>query len=179
MATVVTGSGYAAVAQSSNPNVPAAQAVALTDGEGSLISLTGGGLPITTTGAAISLTYPTSARAADNAGDSVDTTKYSALAIDVSVTAFTGGTTPGVTFFLDRLGADGVWYPVWTSGSLTTTGKRSASVGDGMTGGTVTAGVGTGPGAFPAALTTQARFGWTLSGSPTSITFSASLVSRP
>lgn len=178
-ASIVTGSGHAAVAQSSNPNLPAAQAVAITDGDGGLLSLAGGGLPTSSTGAVVSLTYVSLARSADNAGDSVDTTKISAMAVDVNVTAFTGGTSPSVTFFLDRLGADGAWYRVWTSGALSTTGQRSASIGDGMTGGTVTAGVGTGPGAFPATLTTQARFGWTLAGAPTSITFSASVVSRP
>lgn len=180
-ARIISGSGHSAVTQGvTNPGAAPAQAVALTDGEGNLVVFGAGGtLPVAASGAVNSLTYPSTTHATDNAGDSVDTSGFTTLAVDANVTVFTGGTTPSVTFFVDRLGADGIWYPVWSSGALTTTGKKSASLGPGLTGGTVTAGVGTGVGAFPTSLTTQARFGWTLAGSPTSITFSASVVGRP
>jgi len=95
------------------------------------------------------------------------TYSVSELALDANVTVITGGTSPSITFYLDRLGADGVWYRMWTSAGILVAGSVSTSVDpDG--------------GATNAVLTDACRFGWTFGGTvaATSITFSASVVVR-
>jgi hypothetical protein len=90
------------------------------------------------------------------------------LAVDITLTSFTGGTTPSVTFYVDRLGNDGAWYRLWTSAALTAAGPTSASIGPGQSG----------TNAAPGVLTGTCRFGWSSTGAPTSITFSASVSGR-
>lgn len=176
MPRIISGSGHAAVTQGvSNPSAQAAMAVALTDGEGRLLAAVdnGDGTWSLTGGAAIPLTYAPQARTGPNTGDSFFTVGYSSLAVDVNVTAFTGGTSPSVTFFINRLAGDGLWYPVWNSGAISTVKSVSASIGPGQSGGSA------GAGGFSGVLTTQAQFGWTFSGTPTSITLSGSVAARP
>jgi hypothetical protein len=122
-------------------------------------------------GASSILNYPSAAYNAANAGTSFSTAQFSGLAVDVTVSAFTGGTSPSVTFFLDRLGADGVWYRVWTSAALTSAGATSVQIGP----------YPSGTGIFTAVLTGTARFGWSFGGTvqPTAVTFSASVYGRP
>ena len=50
---------------------------------------------------------------------------FDVLAVDVSVTAITG---TSIQFFYDRLGADGVWYTIYSSGAVTTTGSASTTL---------------------------------------------------
>lgn len=114
------------------------------------------------------ITYLSGAQAVSNTGVSFSTATVSGLAVDVTLTSFTGGSSPAVTFFVDRLGSDGVWYRVWTSAALSSAGVTSVQIGP-----------------FPAAtgivtavLTGTARFGWTSTGTPTAITFSASVIGR-
>lgn len=64
--------------------------------------------------------------------------EHDVLAIDLTVTALSGGT---LTFIYDRLGADGVWYAVYTApftapGTQSTTlaGQNSASQEFGLIG---------------------------------------------
>lgn len=175
-ARIVPGSAHAAVTQGvTNPSAPAAMAVALTDGEGRLLATAdnGDGTWSLTGGASVPLVYPSQARTTGNGGDAIFTIGYSSLAVDVSVTAFTGGTSPTITFFVNRLGGDGLWYQVWTSGAISSAKSLSASIGPGQSGGS------SGAGGFSAVLTTQAQFGWSFAGSPTSITFSGSVAARP
>lgn len=54
------------------------------------------------------------------------------LAVDINVTAVSG-TTPSMTFMVDRLGADGNWYNVWTSAAITSAGAVSTDIGPGCT----------------------------------------------
>ncbi|MDJ0342282.1 hypothetical protein QMK19_03650 [Streptomyces sp. H10-C2] len=119
-------------------------------------------------GPATFLTYLSAAQAVSNTGTSFSTTAVAGLAVDVTLSSFTGGAAPAVTFFVERLGADGVWYRIWTSAALTTAGATSVQIGP-----------------FPAAtgivtavLTGTARFGWSSTGAPTAITFSASVIGR-
>jgi hypothetical protein len=86
------------------------------------------------------------------------------LAVDVNVTAVSG-TSPSLTLLLERLGADGVWYPVWSPSAITAVGALSTSVG-------------------PACLTNAVvvptmRLRWVLGGTSPSFTFSASIHGRP
>ena len=151
-----------------------ARAYAQTDGESNLLAVTALGNGTFVPGTAFAaITYIGEVATTNNAspGTTFFTGGYKALAVDIDITA---ASSSSIVFTLSRLGADGVWYPIWTSGSLASTGKVSASIGRGLTGGTVTAGVGQGAGAFPAALTTQGGLSWTLTG--TSVTFNASIV---
>ena len=162
MAAVVRGFGHAAYTQSTQgQDVPSHQVVVMGDGEGNL--LVANGYP--------AVASPSQAQTAAGS-ETVSTAAFSSLAIDINVTAFAGGTSPSVTFTLARVGSDGVQYPMWSSGAISTVSKMSASIGAGFTGGTGSQGAG----GFPIALTGSAVFAWTFSGSPTSVTFSASVV---
>lgn len=106
-----------------------------------------------------------------------DTSEITYAALDITLTSFTGGTTPSATFTLARQGADGVFYTVWTStpqtGAITYSIDLSPSVTYQTTGN---------PNAPDAAVhcvfTALARFTYAFAGSPTSVRFSASLVGR-
>lgn len=163
MAGVVRGFGHAAYTQSTQgQDIPSHQVVVLGDGEGNL--LVANGSPAVTVASAAQQASGT---------QTVSTAAYSSLAVDLDVTAFAGGTTPSITFTLSRMGSDGIAYPFWNSGAISSTPtKMSASFGAGFTGGTG----GQGAGGFPVALTGSVQFAWTTTGAPTSVTFSASIV---
>jgi hypothetical protein len=156
-------SGVHAVTQGvTNPSTPPAQVVVISDGEGNIVTPESAAPQII-------LTFLSTAQTAGNTGTSFSTSGISSLAIDATVTAFTGGTAPTIAFFIDRLGADGVWYRVWTEGSpLSSPGVVSENIGPGQSGTNGTSAV----------LTGTARFGWVFTGAPTSVTFSASVIGR-
>ncbi|MFE4867723.1 hypothetical protein [Streptomyces sp. NPDC056682] len=146
----------------------------LVDGSGNLIKSVSNGdgtATLTTSAAATTttfITYLSGAQAVSNTGVSFSTAAVSGLAVDATLVSFTGGSSPGITFFVDRFGSDGVWYRVWTSASLTSATTVSVQIGP-----------------FPAAtgivtavLTGTARFGWSTTGTPTAVTFSASVIGR-
>lgn len=114
------------------------------------------------------VTYASGVQATSNTGTSFATSTVSGLAVDITLTSFTGGTSPSVTFFIDRQGADTVWYRIWTSSALTTAGATSVQIGPWPSG----------TGIVTAILTGTARFGWTTAGTPTAVTFSASVIGR-
>jgi len=83
------------------------------------------------------------------------------VAVNVSAVA---GTSPTLTLAVDSLGADGVWYTLWTSASITAVGQTIASLG-------VEAPTNT---AFGASV----RLRWTIGGTTPSFTFSASIIGK-
>ena len=87
----------------------------------------------------------------------------STLAVDVNVTA-ASGTSPTLQLVLERQGADGIWYAVWSPTSITAVGTASTSVGPGC--------------ATAASLTGAIRLRWVVGGTTPSFTFSASIVAR-
>lgn len=110
-----------------------------------------------------------------SASIALDTRFVDSIALDLNVVAFVAGTAPTISYFIDRQGADGTWYQVWTSGALAATGIVSVDIGrHAMTyaAGSVTA--------AHAIFTNNARFRWAFGGTanPTSVTWSASLVGR-
>lgn len=109
--------------------------------------------------------------AARTAGSNIvfSTNQVTYIALDTSVTAFTGGTGPTIQFTVDRLGADNVWYNIWTSTPVGSPATNSMDIGPGLT---------NAAGTQHAVFTTQGRFSWVYTGSPTSITFSATLLGR-
>lgn len=87
------------------------------------------------------------------------------LAVDVNLTG-KQGTSPTIQFFIDRLGADGIYYNIWSSSSVSSTPTTvSASIGAGLAstpsfGGTI-------------------QFRWTIGGSATpGFTYSVSIIGK-
>lgn len=106
---------------------------------------------------------------------STDGITYGAL--DFTLASFTGGTNPSITFLLDRLGADGVWYNVFASAAESSPVAYSVDLSPNVTEQNV--GNQNSPAAaVHAVFTHQARFRWTFTGAPTSATFSASFIGR-
>ena len=106
-----------------------------------------------------------------------DTTTFMHAALDITLTSFTGGTTPSVTFALDRQGNDGEWYPVWNSGATTTATVWSIDLCPSIA--QQTTGNQNAPtSAVHVVWTNSARFTWSFAGSPTSVQFSVSLIGR-
>lgn len=107
-----------------------------------------------------------------------DTSTVSTLAMDITVTSFTGGTSPSITLNLDRQGADGVWYNMWpgnaTGQVISSAGAFSVDVSPG-------GGSWSPPnGSQHAVLGAQARFRWAFTGTaaPTAVTYSVSIIGR-
>ena len=78
-------------------------------------------------------TYYPKTGAANNTvatGADLTTGTFTEIALDVNLSALTG-TSPTFQVFLDRKGADGVYYQIYQSTSLTAAGSISTSVGMG------------------------------------------------
>jgi hypothetical protein len=104
--------------------------------------------------------------AASNNSPAIDTTNVSLLRLDWNIVSFSGGTTPSLSFVVDVLGADGLWYPVYTLTPVT------AAEVDGVNLGPATA--------TPAVLTKAARVRSVFGGAVVadSIVYGLSLVGR-
>lgn len=121
------------------------------------------------------LTLPSAAYGtASTANPSIFSTTYiNSLAVDINITAVTGGVSPGYSYLFDRQGADGVWYNVFTTANGTAipaqysidTGNFSVAFTTSNT-------------AQHCVLTNQARMRWVYAGTPTSFTFSMSVIGR-
>lgn len=111
--------------------------------------------------------------AATGSGDSgaFDTSRIGKACLDLNVKTITGGTTPDITFFVDRLGGDDKWYPVAQTAALTATGQVSIEISDSLADGTD---------AQHMVFADQARVRWVFGGAvaATSISFSGSLYGR-
>lgn len=103
--------------------------------------------------------------------DPFNTANIRAAALDVNVKTITGGTTPDITFHVDRLGGDGIWYSVASTAALTAAGPVSLSITDA---------VADGADAQHAVFTSQARVRWVFAGAvvAASILFSGSFYGR-
>jgi len=88
---------------------------------------------------------------------------YRELLVAANVTAV-AGTTPTLTFALDSLGADGVWYTLWTSAAVTAVGQMVAHLGVGA--------------ATNVAFGATVRLRWTIGGTTPSFTFSVSIIAK-
>lgn len=100
-------------------------------------------------------------------------------AVDINVTAITGGaTSPSIQFIVERLGGDNVWYSCFAPNTLTFTTATQISIDLGQFSVTFS-----GPPASAAqhnVPTLWERFRWTFGGGtpPTSVTFSVSIIGR-
>jgi hypothetical protein len=106
----------------------------------------------------------TGATASGSTGSDLQLGPFTELAIDISVTARTG-TSPTLQFFLDRKGADGVSYNVWSSSPITVAAIQvSASIGAGL--------------ASPQSFGSLGIFRWVLGGTSPNFTFSYSIIGK-
>ncbi len=109
------------------------------------------------------LNQPSTAQTASGNSANLSVQQLSELAVDVNVTAV-AGTSPTLNLYIDRLGADGVWYNIWSGTQITAISVQSTSIGAGC-------------------ITNQSfgstiRFRWVLGGTTPSFTFSASIVGK-
>jgi hypothetical protein len=88
---------------------------------------------------------------------------YAELTVDVNITSVSG-TSPTLQMFVDRKGADGVYYPIWQSMTISAATAVSTTIGAGMS-------IAQGFGAL-------VRLRWVIGGTSASITFSGSLIGK-
>lgn len=150
-------------------------AVAMADFNGNTVRTSDAGVGDGTAflgGAVVLATIPQAAYTAAQSPVTFSTAGITYLAVDTTVVSFQGGTSPTIQFLVDRLGADSVWYNVWsgqTSGSPIT---QTFDLGPGF------ATAGPPNGSQHAVFTLQARLRWAYAGSPTTVTFSGSVIGR-
>jgi hypothetical protein len=85
---------------------------------------------------------------------------YGELAVDVNISAVSG-TTPSMTLYVDRKGADGNFYTIYTSAAQNAAGNVSTSIGVGA--------------ATNASFGDIVRLRWVITGTTPSFTFTASI----
>jgi len=126
------------------------------DASGNLKVTIGGG------GASTILNQASATQNANGNSADLNVAAFRELAVDVNVTSLTG-VAPTVAFFIDRKGADGIYYQIWNSNTLSAVGPFSDSIGPGSN-------------TFHS-LGAIIRFRWALTGGGT-VTFSASLIAK-
>lgn len=128
-------------------------------------------------GADVLWTYVGPAVTGNGDSGAIDTTRISYAGLDINVTAITGGTSPTITFFVERQGGDGNWYQVLSTSGITGALTVSVDISPGLTGAYAAP-----PGSAQqhAVFTKTARVRWAFGGSvaPTSVAFTASFVGR-
>lgn len=87
-------------------------------------------------------------------------------ALDITIKSINAG---NITFVVDRLGGDGIWYPGATTAALTAAGSTSIEITDSLA---------DGADAQHMVFTDQARVRWTLAGGANSVVFSGSFYGR-
>jgi len=135
---------------------------ATVDAAGNLHIATTGTVGTQAVGATV-LNQASAAQTASGMSPTLAVGAYRELLVAVNVSAV-AGTSPTLTLAVDSLGADGVWYTLWTSAAMTAVGQTLASLG-------VEASTNT---AFGASV----RLRWTIGGTTPSFTFSASITGR-
>ena len=116
-----------------------------------------------TVGASVVATIVSAANTASGSTADLAVGRLAALGVDVNVTAVSGSS-PSISFVLERKGSDGIYYPLASPAALTAAGQISLSVGRGLT--------------TAAALGTAVRLRWVITGTTPSFTFSASIVGK-
>lgn len=94
----------------------------------------------------------------------INTQFASALGIDINVTAITGGASPTITFFVERIDGYGAPFAIWSPTAVAAPGKLSANISPYNP-----------TAAQNAVLGTACQLRWTFGGAtpPTSVTWSA------
>ena len=124
-------------------------------------------------GSKVLLAMPQAAYDASTSPRQFSTAELENLAWDLNVVSFAGGTSPSITFILERLTANGDWSQILTTGTIGSATNWGIDIGPGFA--TFAA-----PNTLTqhAVLTDQGRIRWVLAGAPTSVTFSVSIMGR-
>jgi hypothetical protein len=131
-----------------------------TDAAGNLKVTNGGG------GATTLLNQASAIQNANGNSVDLNVAAFRELAIDANVTALGGAGGPAVQFFIDRKGADGVYYQIWNSAVINAApGTASDSIGPGLN--------------KAQSLGSVIRLRWVITGGGgNTATFSASLIAK-
>lgn len=110
------------------------------------------------------------ATAGGNSGE-LPTDRCKAAALDVNVSALTGGTAPTIQFFVDRLANDGIWYEAASTAAISAVGNVSLDIAESVADST---------GIQHMVFTNRCRVRWVFAGTVVadSIAFSGSLYGR-
>lgn len=119
---------------------------------------------ISSQGGVVVLNRASAAVTANGNSSTLDVNSVSSLGVGINITATSGSSTPTIDFYLDSLGADSVWYPVWSTAIQTAIGSIFASIGKGMQ--------------HSVEFGSSIRLRWVVSGSSPSFTFSASIIGK-
>lgn len=106
------------------------------------------------------------------------TSQVANFAVDMTITSLTGGTSPTITLFIERQGADGNWYPVISATGVTFSSGFPQTVSIDIGQWSLTASGPFNSAAQHNAATNTARIRWTTTGSPTAVVLSASVIGR-
>jgi hypothetical protein len=98
--------------------------------------------------------------------DAFDTARIGKAALDITIKSINAG---NITFVVDRLGGDSIWYPVATTAALTAAGATSIEITDTLA---------DGADAQHMVFADQARIRWTLAGGANAVVFSGSFYGR-
>lgn len=139
-------------------------AIYIEDADGDAVRVTATApLPTSTLPPQPTQLYARASSTASGSGNSgsLDTTNAERIAVDISVSSFTGGTAPTIRFSLERQAASGQWFQVWQGAVINTATQQSVAVGPGAD--------------VPSVLTGAVRLVWTFGGTiqPTGVTFAA------
>ena len=132
------------------------------DGSGNL-KISGGGGGGGGRSAATVLNQASAAQTANGNSADLVVGSYAELTIDVNVTGVSG-TSPTLQVFVDRKGADGVYYPIWQCVTITAATMVSTTIGAGMS---IAQGFGS-----------LVRLRWIIGGTSASVTFSGSIIGK-
>lgn len=127
------------------------------DAVGNLKVTAGGG------GATTALNQASGAQTVNGNTADLSVGQYTELTVDCNITAV-AGTNPTLQFFLDRKGADNIYYPIWQSIVVVAPTQISTSVGAGMS---IAQGFGS-----------TVRLRWVIGGTTASFTFSSSILGK-
>lgn len=106
---------------------------------------------------------PTIITGSGNSG-ALNASSYRELDVDINITAVSGGASPSIQFFVDRQGADGNWYVIWTGAVHSAAGSESDSIGAGLS--------------KPVAFGSTIRVRWAVTGTSPSFTLSSSWIGK-
>jgi streptogramin lyase len=95
-----------------------------------------------------------------------NTSTVGRAALDINIKSINAG---NITFVVERLGADGIWYAGATTAALTAAGNTSIEITDALA---------DGADAQHMVFADQARVRWTLAGGANSVVFSGSFYGR-
>lgn len=128
-------------------------------------------------GPQVLLSLPSASYPASNAV-TFQTSSVQNIALDMTITSLTGGTSPAITLFVERQGTDANWYPVISPSGVTFSSGFPQQVSIDVGTFSLTASGPFNSAAQHNVTTYTGRIRWTTTGSPTAVVLSASVIGR-